>query len=111
NQRSQPETARLNDLKAQLQKARLDYEAFQNSPYAAHPELKAQRGEVEPLTPDQVRALLPDPRSALLEYVVTDDRTYLFALTGNELKVDPLTLKQKELGARVAQFRETVASG
>jgi CHAT domain-containing protein/Tfp pilus assembly protein PilF len=111
NQRSQPETARLNDLKAQLQKARLDYEAFQTSLYAAHPELKAQRGEVEPLTPDQVRALLPDPRSALLEYVVTDDRTYLFALTGNELKVYPLTLKQKELGARVAQFRETVASG
>jgi CHAT domain-containing protein len=111
NQRSQPETARLNDLKAQLQKARLDYEAFQTNLYAAHPELKAQRGEVEPLTPDQVRALLPDPRSALLEYVVTDDRTYLFALTGNELKVYPLTLKQKELGARVAQFRETVASG
>lgn len=117
NQRSQPEAARLNDLKAQLQKARLDYEAFQTSLYAVHPELKAQRGEVEPLTPEQARALLPDPRSALLEYVVTDDRTYLFALTGNdarttiELKVYPLTLKQKELGARVAQFREKLANG
>src|SRR6185295_9550792 len=57
------------------------------------------------------------PRSALLEYVVTDDRTYLFVLTVNdarttiELKVYPLTLKQKELGARVAQFRETLANG
>ena len=47
NQRSQPEAARLNDLKTQLQKARLDYEAFQTSLYAAHPELKAQRGEIE----------------------------------------------------------------
>src|SRR6185295_13061293 len=57
------------------------------------------------------------PRSALLEYVVTDDRTYLFVLTVNaaetttELTVYPLTLKQKELGARVAQFRETLANG
>ena len=116
-QRPQPDVIRLTDLKAQLQKARLDYEAFQTSLYAAHPELKAQRGEVEPLTPEQARALLPDSRSALLEYVVADDRVYLFALTGNdapapiELKVYPLTIKQKELDARVAKFRETLATG
>ena len=116
NQRAQPDPARLNDLKAQLQKARLDYEAFQTSLYAAHPELKAQRGEVESLTPDQARALLPDSRSALLEYVVTDERAYLFALTVNaagttELKVYPLAIKEKELAGRVARFRETLASG
>src|SRR6185295_10374288 len=101
------------DLKAQLQTVRLDYEAFQTSLYAAHPELKAQRGEIEALTPEQARALLPDSRSAVLEYVLTDERAYLFALTVNaagtttELKVYPLIVKQKELGARVAQFRET----
>jgi len=117
NQSGQPAPARLNDLKARLQKARLDYEAFQTSLYAAHPELKAQRGEIEALTPEQARALLPDSRSAVLEYVVTDERAYLFALTVNavgtttELKVYPLALKQKELGARVAQFRETLANG
>jgi CHAT domain-containing protein len=117
NRRSQPDPARLNDLKAQLQKARLDYEAFQTGLYAAHPELKTQRGETEALTPEQTRALLPDSRSALLEYVVTDERTYLFALTVNaagtttELKVYPLAIKQKELEGRVARFRETLASG
>jgi len=116
-QRSQPTPARLNDLKAQLEKVRFDYEAFQTSLYAAHPELKAQRGEIETLTPEQARALLPDARSALLEYVVADDRTYLFALTVNaggtttELKVYPLAIKEKELGARVTQFRETLANG
>ena len=116
NQRAQPDPARLNDLKIQLQKVRLDYEAFQTGLYAAHPELKAQRGEIEALTPEPARALLPDSRSALLEYVVADERAYLFALTVNtagttELKVYPLAIKQKELGARVAQFRETLASG
>ena len=48
---------------------------------------------------------------------MADERTYLFALTANaagtttELKVYPLAIKQKELEGRVAQFRETLASG
>jgi CHAT domain-containing protein/Tfp pilus assembly protein PilF len=115
--RSQPDPARLSDLKTQLQKARLDYEAFQIGLYAAHPELKAQRGEAQPLTPEQARELLPDTRSAMLDYVVTDERTYLFALTANaggtttELKVYTLALKRKELTDRVARFRETLAQG
>src|SRR5262249_48353596 len=45
NLRPQPDQSRLTDLKAQLQKARLDYEGFQTNLYAAHPELKVQRGE------------------------------------------------------------------
>jgi CHAT domain-containing protein len=117
NLRQQPDPARLDDLKAQLQKTRLDYEAFQTDLYAAHPELKTQRGQVEPLTPEQAADLLPDAQSALLEYVVTDDRTYLFALTRNdagtatELKVYPLEIKRKELSERAAQFREILAKG
>ena len=116
-QRAQAEPARLNDLKAQLQKVRLGYEAFQTSLYVAHPELKTQRGEIEALTSEQARALLPDSRSALLEYVVADERAYLFVLTVNaagtttELKVYPLPIKKEELQDRVARFRETLASG
>jgi CHAT domain-containing protein len=117
NLRSQPDAARLNDIKARLQKVRLDYEAFQTGLYAAHPELKAQRGEAKPLTLEQARDLLPDAQSALLEYLVTDERTYLFALTGNAegtavgLKVYPLEIKGKDLGDRAANFRETLAKG
>ena len=117
NLRPRPDAARLNDLNAQLQKARLDYEAFQTGLYAAHPELKAQRGETKPLTLEQARGLLPDAQSALLEYVVTDEKTYLFALTGNaaaktvDLKVYPLEIKRKELDDSAAKFRETLAKG
>jgi CHAT domain-containing protein/Tfp pilus assembly protein PilF len=117
NLRPQPDPARLDDLKAQLQKARLDYEGFQTGLYAAHPELKVQRGEAQPLTPEQAHHLLPDEQSALLEYVVADERTYLFVLTENpagtttELKVYPLEIKRKELGDRAARFRETLAKG
>ena len=117
NMRPQPDAARLNDLNTRLQKARLDYEAFQTGLYAAHPELKAQRGETKPLTLEQAQGLLPDAQSAMLEYVVTDERAYLFALTVKaggtsvELKVYPLEIKGKELGDRAAKFRETLAQG
>jgi CHAT domain-containing protein/Tfp pilus assembly protein PilF len=117
NLRTQPDATRLNDLKAQLQKARLEYEAFQTGLYAAHPELRSQRGEVEIVTPEQARALLPDAKSALLEYVITDNRTYLFTLTGDaagkttELKVYRLEIKRKDLDDRVARFRTMLANG
>ncbi len=70
--RPQPDQSRLTELKAQLQKARLDFEAFQTNLYAIHPELRAQRGEAQPLRPEEAVALLPDAESALLEYVVTE---------------------------------------
>ncbi len=63
----------MTELKAQLEKARLDFEAFQTNLYAAHPELRVQRGEAQPLTLEEAAALLPDAKSALLEYVVTDE--------------------------------------
>jgi CHAT domain-containing protein/Tfp pilus assembly protein PilF len=114
--RPKPDAGRLADLKAQLQKTRLEHEGFQIDLYASHPEVKVRRGEMKPLALEQARDLLPDAQSALLEYVVTDERTYLFALTKNagttiELKVYPLEIKGKELGDRAARFRETLAKG
>ena len=78
--RRQPDQARLTDLKALLEKARLEFGAFQTALYAAHPELKVQRGEAT-ADPRASCALLPDAASALLEYVVTDEVTYLFVAT------------------------------
>src|SRR5262249_43818888 len=117
NLRTQPDTARLDDLKAQLRKTRLEYEGFQTGLYAAHPELKSERGEVDMLTLERAVSLLPDAHGALLEYVVTDDQTLLFVLTrsssgtATELKVYPLQIKREELDERAAQFRQILATG
>jgi CHAT domain-containing protein len=116
--RPQPDAARLADLKAALQKARLDHEAFQTNLYAAHPELKVQRGEVQTVKLEETAELLPDAKSALVEYVVTDEKTYLFVLTrGNrgspatiDLKVYPLAIKQKELAEQAERFRHGLAA-
>ena len=113
----QPEETRLADLNARFKKARLEYEAFQTSLYAAHPELRVQRGEAKTVTLEETAELLPDAQSALLEYVVTDEKTYLFVLSkgdGNKqgavnLKSYTLPIKRKELADQVAAFRQQLA--
>ncbi|HEX7317492.1 MAG TPA: CHAT domain-containing tetratricopeptide repeat protein [Pyrinomonadaceae bacterium] len=107
--------ARLEELKTQLQKARLDYDAFRADLYAAHPELRVRRGEVHPFTLADAEGLLPDARTALLEYVVGEEKTHLFVLTkGNAAPVDlavyELNIGRKDLDARASGFREQLAS-
>ena len=119
SQRKQPDENRLADLKTQLHKARLDYEAFQTSLYASHPQLKTQRGEAKPIILEETNALLPDAKTALLEFVVTETKTYLFVLSSPEpkpqnpkpmLKVYTIDLQQKDLAERVTRLRETLAA-
>ncbi|HEX8174221.1 MAG TPA: CHAT domain-containing protein [Pyrinomonadaceae bacterium] len=114
--RQQPDSSRLASLNGQLQKARLEYEAFETSLYAAHPELKLQRGEAPALTPERIGELLPDSATAFLEFVVSDEKSYLFALTRSakgdsrvELKTYRLAINGKELAARVKDFRRRLA--
>jgi len=117
NSRPQPDKAKLADLKVRLQKSRLDHEAFESGLYAAHPELKTRRGVTQPATLEELAALLPDARSALAQYVVTDDKTFLFVLTPSgaktskpiDLNVFTLDVKRKDLAARVGRFREQLA--
>lgn len=114
----QPDASKLADLNALQQKARLEYEAFETSLYAAHPELELQRGQAPRLTPERIGEMLPDGKTALLEFVVNDEKCYLFVLTkraglgqrgGVELKTFPLAIKGKELAARVKDFRRRLA--
>jgi CHAT domain-containing protein/uncharacterized protein HemY len=111
--RPDPDPARIAKLEDQLQSFRLDFEAFQFNLYAAHPELKTRRGEAPPLRLAEAGALLPDANTALLEFVVADEKTYLFALTKSDavgVKVYPLEIKQKDLADRVARFRQMLST-
>ena len=111
----QPDKSRLAFIDAQLQKARLEYEAYETRIYAAHPDLRAGRGGSEPLSLNEAGALINDSQTALLEYVVTQNRTYLFVLTKPNstdpvrLKVYPIEVSARELATRVADFRQRLA--
>jgi len=109
-----PDDTRSTILKEKLEKARLEYEAFQANLYTAHPELKVQRGQSHILTIAEAGTVLPDNRTAVLEYVVTEKNTYLFVIARAAGKaavtVYPLGLRSDELGKATESFREQVAT-
>jgi CHAT domain-containing protein len=116
SQRDKPDQTRLGELKSLREKARLSYEAFQTSLYVAHPELRVQRGEAPVIKTEELAALLPDEHSALLEYVVTDDQTYLFTVTRAqskpvaEVQVFTLPVKRADLAKQTEGFRGQLAA-
>ncbi len=112
----QPDHARIKELEDRLQKARNAYEVFQTSLYAAHPELKAKRGLFPVFEISKSAALIPNSRTAILEYVVTDEQTFLFVLTRNLMregglgvKVYPIKIKKGELSTLVEDFRRLLS--
>ncbi|HEY0171456.1 MAG TPA: CHAT domain-containing protein [Pyrinomonadaceae bacterium] len=113
--RDKPDAARVAALRAEVEKARLEYEDFETRLYAAHPELRIQRGEAPLITSEEITALLPDSASALLEYVVDDDATYLFAVTKSpgksqaDVRVYTLPFKREELARQTEAFRLQLA--
>src|SRR5262249_14915912 len=117
-QQALPDPGRLDALKARLQKARLEREAFETSLYAVHPELRVKRGESRPVDLEEAGALIGEAGVALLEYLVTEEKTYVFALTMSDgagsksvkLAVHTIDISAKELDRRVEQFRQTLAN-
>jgi len=114
-QSGKPDPQRVGEIQPRLEKARLDYEAFQTSLYAAHPELRARRGDAPIIKAEELATLIHTPNSALLEYVVTDDATYLFAITkaadrrDADIQVFTLPIKRAELAGQVESFRRRLA--
>jgi CHAT domain-containing protein len=116
----------LHGLEAQLKKARLAYEGFETTVYAAHPELKIQRGETRPVFLEEIADLVNNESTSILEYVVTKDRTYLFVVTpvvvtpdarqrnetpgGVHLNVYSIEIGDRELSRRAAAFRMKLAA-
>jgi CHAT domain-containing protein/Tfp pilus assembly protein PilF len=114
--RQQPDYARIDELENRLQKARNAYEAFQTALYAAHPELKAKRGLLPPFVLEEATALIQDYQSAILEYVVTEDQTFLFLLTKSptrntrlQLDVYSIEIKKSLLSDIVKEFRDLLS--
>jgi CHAT domain-containing protein/uncharacterized protein HemY len=114
-QSAAPQPQKITELREQIEKARLNYEVFLAATYAAHPELKVQRSEAPVIQAEDLIALLPDSRTALLEYVVTEDKTYLFVITKADgkaeadVRVYPLPIKRTDLASRIEAFRRQLA--
>ena len=108
---------KITELSSQLEKARTESRAFEVLLYAAHPELKVKRLAFDPAPVGELLSAMPDPKSALLEYSVTDHGVYLFALTraGDgagraDLRVYKIGAKKEALERDVRRYREQVAT-
>jgi CHAT domain-containing protein/Tfp pilus assembly protein PilF len=117
-QRLQPDRARMAELERLREKARLAHESFLTGLYVKHPELKVQRGEAAPVTAASVAELLPGAETALLEFVVAEEKSYLLVLTRAgrknvagpvEIRVYPLAVTAGQLSERVRAFRDMLA--
>lgn len=117
-----PNEKRLSELDQLLQRVRLEHEGFQAALYAAHPELKIQRGELQPLNLNEIANLLPDARTAILEFIVAEDQSYLFVMTKPaattpkpaacpiNLQIYPLNLTRKLVNDLTERFRRRIAN-
>jgi len=114
SRRDKPDASRVAELKSAVEKARLEYEDFETRLYVTHPELRLQRGETPIIKAQELASFLPDASSALLEYVVDDDKTFLFVVTKRandaDVRVYTLPLKRDELAKQTETFRKQLAA-
>ena len=112
-----PDPDRSAGLKNKMQSVRLRYDDFQTTLFAAHPQLKTQRGQVQPLGVQEASHLLPDSKSAFLEFAVGEEKTFLFVLRNKteqnqivpDLKVYVIPAGEKEFRQKAENFRELLS--
>lgn len=109
----QPDPTRLSELSNELRIARQEYDAFRRSLYLRRPELAVKRGETSPLIAPQIFQWLQSVKArnlVVLEYLVHDERTWVFVLQQNTgtLKVYPIDITRKELERQVNALRAAI---
>jgi CHAT domain-containing protein/tetratricopeptide (TPR) repeat protein len=114
-----PSAARAATLRQRLTQTKQSYAELRNRLFTLHPQLKTQRGELIALKPEELRALVPDRQTALLEFVVTETRVYLFVIALDEtsrvrnpavsIKAYPLQLSYDQITPLLKQFNESLS--
>lgn len=114
-ERQLPDDNRIKDLEARLQKARGTYERFQTSLYAAHPELRIKRAVLPAFTMSDAAAAIPNERTAVLEYVVTDSYSLLFVISKRtdqkiDIRICRINIAKETLARQAEAFRNLLAT-
>lgn len=109
--------AQVNAITAELDRARLDYDAFETTLYAQHPDWKLQGGAIEPITVDQLLKMIPAADAAIAEFVVTEDKLLTFIVAAGKggqgagrIQVFTARISRAQLTERVQRFRQQLAN-
>ena len=115
----------LKNLNDRRQQTRQGCEDFRKNLYVRHPQLRLYRGEIGTLANvTAASGFLADGKTAFVEFLVTDDTTYVFVLTREtsaprartgrvnrptlRLQVYPVQLQRRDLSERIARFRTSI---
>jgi CHAT domain-containing protein len=102
-------------LYSELDTVRLEYQAFQDSIYTTHSDLRRRSGRTTELSAAEVRDLTATD-TAYLEYVVTSGKVWLFVLTKDssnsvaEVRTYQLGIGPRELLNKVNLFHDRLAN-
>jgi CHAT domain-containing protein len=114
NQQKDSERSRINTLKADLVKARIDYDSFLDKLYASYPELKVDRVQVLPFSIQDANAALVSEDAVAVEFQVLDDKVHVFTieLSGGAPRIAtyPIVISRKTLSEKVEQFRGRISN-
>ena len=100
--------------RARWDAAQRDLTAFRAGLWVAHPELRLRRAAFVPFGLGDAATLLPDSRTALVEFALSGDRIYAFVLTRDgagkvALAVSSSEWKAAEASAQVEDFRRCLS--
>jgi CHAT domain-containing protein len=106
-------------IKKELADATAEYAAFRRNLYAAHPELRAQRGDLPEVGLAELQRSLfaQEPDLAVVSYIDLPDRVLIVVVTAGEKPDGPtnvvvrtVSVRQKELAAEAESFARACQS-
>ena len=103
------EMEELDSLKTRLEVLRSRYADYLVSLKEQNPEL-ASMVSVDPWGLERIQRILPDS-TALVEYYLTQKKTYLWLVRNRSLRVEEIDKGREELVEEVRAFREAIAKG
>jgi CHAT domain-containing protein/tetratricopeptide (TPR) repeat protein len=108
----QDHPARLEETGARLRRAQLDLDSFRSDLYASRPQLQVRRADLSGWAPGPAGALSASAPTTFLEYVVTEEQTFLWTLTpatpadpAPRWRLHPIALRRPDLARAVEDFR------
>ena len=113
-EKKEPDPIRIEKLRGELKTSRVKYDALQDAISALQANTRVLPRTTPHLPLDQLAAFIPDQHTAFLEYVVTEEKIYLFVVSKKagtqtlELRVYPINLAERELAQLVQGFRQAI---
>jgi CHAT domain-containing protein len=113
-QHKNSDRSRISALKADLGKARIDYDSFLDRLYSSHPDLRVNRAQVLPFSIEDANAALVSEDAVAIEFQVLDDKVHVFTIerSGGTPRITTymIVINRKALSEKIGQFRRKIVN-